>query len=138
MTPPPEEHQFRSRRQRWAIAIGTLGAVVIGSVLFWLFGPGGSTPEAPVNLSDVPYIDGTLVEVEPPTLVLRPFDESAGAEEMEFTIRPQDEQHFDVAHLRSHSSIGLPTRLYYLEENGRKFAVYKQDAPANSNREDGS
>jgi len=120
------------------IAGGTLVAIVIGSLLFWLFGPGGSAPEAPVNVSDLPYMDGTLVEVDPPTLVLRPFEPEAGESEIEFTIRPQDEKRFDIAHLRSHSSIGLPTRLFYLEENGRRYAVYKQDAPANSSREDGS
>ena len=45
------------------------------------------------------------------------------------------EGNFDIAHLRSHSSIGLPTRIFYLEENGKRYAVYKVDAPANSRRE---
>lgn len=113
-------------------------ALAVASVLFWLFGPGGSAPEAPVNVSELPYVDGTLVEVAPPKLVLRPFRPQDGRDELEFTIREQDKRHFDVAHLRSHSSVGLPTRLFYIEQSGRLYAVYKQDAPANSSRESGS
>ena len=39
---------------------------------------------------------------------------------------------FDIAHLQSHSSVALPTRLYLERSGGRYFAVYKEDAPANS------
>jgi hypothetical protein len=105
--------------------------------LFWLFRPGGESANAPVDVFKLPKMDGTLVVVEPPRLVLRPFQPVDGQREVEFTIREQDMKNFDLAHLRSHSSIGLPTRLFYLEEDGKRYAVYKVDAPANS-RQDGS
>ena len=122
-------------RPRWLIfaAAGVTLILLVG--LFWLFRPGDGAPEAPVDVFSLPTVDGTLVVVEPPRLVLKPFKPVDGQEELEFTIREQDQKNFDIAHLRSHSSIGLPTRLFYLEEGGKRYAVYKTDAPANSSRE---
>jgi hypothetical protein len=67
--------------------------------------------------------------VEETRLALRPADGSA---EVNFTIRPEDVDNFDIAHLQSHSSVGIPTRIYYEEDGGTKYAVYKEDAPVNS------
>ena len=100
-------------------------------------GPAARSANAPVDVFDLPTMDGTLVVVEPPKLVLSAFKPVDGQEEIEFTIRDQDKRNFDVAHLRSHSSIGLPTRIFYLEEGGKRYAVYKTDAPANSSRDAG-
>ena len=105
--------------------------VVLLAGLFWLFRPGGEDAKAPVDVFKLPTVDGTLVVVEPPRLVLRPFKPVDGQSEIEFTIRDQDKGNFDIAHLRSHSSIGLPTRIFYFEEDGKRYAVYKVDAPAN-------
>jgi hypothetical protein len=121
-------------RPRWLIPAAAIVTLVLLGGLFWLFRPGGEEANAPVDVFKLPTMDGTLVVVEPPRLVLKPFEPVDGNEEIEFTIREQDTKNFDVAHLRSHSSIGLPTRLYYLEEGGKYFAVYKTDAPANSSR----
>ena len=122
-------------RPRWLVPVAGVVMVLLLAGLFWLFRPGGEDAKAPVDVFKLPKIDGTLVVVEPPRLVMRPFQPVDGKDEIEFTIREQDKKNFDVAHLRSHSSIGLPTRIYYLEEGGKRFAVYKTDAPANSQRE---
>ena len=133
---PTPRYVARSPKQRAIIIAAALGLIAVISLLVWLFSPGGSEPGPPIDLADVPFVDGTLVVVDPPRLVLRTSGDNQ--EEMAFTIREQDMGNFDVAHLRSHSSIGLPTRLYYLESEGKLFAVYKEDAPANSSRQDGS
>lgn len=124
-------------RPRWLIATIVIATVVLLGGLFWLFRPEGGEPNAPVDVFDLPTMDGTLVVVEPPKLVMKLFRPVNGQEEVEFTIREQDKKNFDVAHLRSHSSIGLPTRIFYLEEGGQRYAVYKTDAPANSSRGEG-
>ena len=117
--------------------VAGLTALAIGSIslIVWLFGPTPAEPKAPVNVASLPAIDGTLVEVELPRLVMKSFRPIDGKTELEFIVREQDRENFDVAHLRSHSSIGLPTRIYYLQEEGKLYAVFKEDAPANSRRE---
>ena len=122
-------------RPRWLVPVAGVVTLLLLAGLFWLFRPGGENAKAPVDVFKLPKIDGTLVVVEPPRLVLRAFKPVNGKSEIEFTIRDQDKGNFDIAHLRSHSSIGLPTRIFYLEENGKRYAVYKTDAPANSRRE---
>jgi hypothetical protein len=70
-----------------------------------------------------------LIVVEQDRLVLRPANSGA---DVTFSIRPQDVENFDIAHLQSHSSVGIPTRLYFQEIDGVKYAIYKEDAPVNS------
>ena len=117
-------------RVKLAIACA-LSLALLGGLL-WLFSPGGEDPQAPPGLADLPRMDGTIVEVEESALVMRPFEPVDGQEEVTFLIQPENREEFDFAHLRSHSSIGLPTRIFYERENGRMYAVYKMDAPANS------
>ena len=114
-------------RVRLAIALALCLALL--GVLLWLFSPGGEGPGLPANLSDLPRMDGTIVAVEDDQLVMEPFD---GRAELTFLVRDADRGQFDFTHLRSHSAIGLPTRLFYRREGGRLYAVYKMDAPANS------
>lgn len=110
-----------------AAIVACLAAV--GVIL--LFGGGSSEPSKPASAQDLPYIDGTLVIAEETRLVLRPAD---GGSEVTFAIRAEDVGNFDIAHLQSHSSIGIPTRIYYEEDGGTRYAVYKEDAPVNSQR----
>ena len=110
------------------LALG-LVAVLAAVGLFALFGGDSNEPAAPADTASMPFIDGTLTVVEQDRLVMRPFD---GQAEIEFAMTPQDAQNFDVAHLQSHSSVGIPTRIYYREQGGTKYAVYKEDAPVNS------
>jgi hypothetical protein len=124
-----------SARARKTIALATaIGLLALGAV-GWLFGPGGDKLVAPAGVTSLPSIDGTLAEVGGDRLVLKAFRPLGGRNEVTFTIRSRDRRHFDLAHLRSHSSIALPTRLYYERQGERLFAVYKEDAPANSRRE---
>lgn len=122
------------RRRRIQIAVGGTAALLASAGLLLLFGPGGGEPNAPPNLSSMERVDGTLLVVEDRRLVLEPFEPLDGREEVEFEIREEDTRYFDIAHLRSHSSVALPTRLYYEKSGGRYFARYKEDAPANSSR----
>ncbi|MCW2960131.1 MAG: hypothetical protein JWM90_518 [Thermoleophilia bacterium] len=136
--PRPEGWLSRAaetRRGRRLISLGAGTLVVFLSVVVWLF---GSTPpeiERPANVASLPSVDGTLLVVESDRLVLDAFTPVDGQQEVEFTIRERDASHFDLAHLRSHSSIALPTRLFYERDGDELFAVYKEDAPANSARE---
>lgn len=109
-----------------AIAV-TILVVAVGVAL--LFGGGSSEPAKPAATDEAAFMDGTLIVVEPNRLVLRPADSGA---DVTFSIRPQHVENFDIAHLQSHSSVGIPTRLYYQETDGVKYAIYKEDAPVNS------
>lgn len=132
--PPLSSEDERRRRMRLKLLLSgslALGALTVVS-LVWLFGPGGDDPKAPANVKSLPHVDGTLVVVEDRRLVMEPFRPLAGQTEIEFTIREQDARYFDIAHLKSHSSIALPTRIYYQRSGGQYFARYKEDAPANS------
>jgi hypothetical protein len=109
--------------------------VVFLGIVVWLFGSTPAEVARPANVASLPSVDGTLLVVESDRLVLDTFTPIDGKQEVEFTIRPRDASHFDLAHLRSHSSIALPTRLFYERDGDEFFAVYKEDAPANSARQ---
>ena len=96
------EASSRPAKPRWLIWTIIGVAVVVLAGLFWLFRPGGEEANAPVDVFDLPTMDGTLVIVEPPRLVMRPFKPVDGQQEVEFTIRDKDKGNFDIAHLRSH------------------------------------
>ena len=124
--PHPDDDYEPPRLKLLGLALLALLAVV---GLFALFGGGSSEPERPAGTQSLPFMDGTLTVVEQDRLVLRDFD---GRTETTFTVRPEDAGNFDIAHLQSHSSVGIPTRIYYRDEAGTKYAVYKEDAPVNS------
>jgi hypothetical protein len=117
-----------SRAGRLAVVAFALGACVL---LFLLFRGEDVQPAAPVNVQDLPRVDGTLMVVEDDRLVMRPFEPLDGQSEVEFEIRDAYRDNFDLAHLRSHSSVGIPTRVYYRRDGDVYVAVYKEDAPAN-------
>jgi hypothetical protein len=122
-------------RTRLGAALAGAGIVWALTVVVWLFAPGSAEPSKPQGVEALASIDGTLVVVEEERLVLRTFEALDGRREVEFVVRSADRRNFDLAHLRSHSSIALPARIYYEREAGRYFAVYKEDAPANSRRD---
>lgn len=125
--PPPERDDYQPPRMKYlAAAIATL---VAAAGLIILFGGGSNEPEKPAAAAGLAYMDGTLTVVEQNRLVMKPF---TGAGDVTFAIRPQDAGNFDIAHLQSHSSVAIPTRIYYRDEGGTFYAVYKEDAPVNS------
>jgi hypothetical protein len=132
---PEVEAAAGDRERQRAKLIGLIGAsltlvALVG--LVWLFGPGDDSGTGGVDTSGLEQVDGTLVVVENTRLVLRAFEPLDGQSEIEFTIREDDLQNFDIAHLQSHSAVALPTRIYYEKDGGTYYAVYKEDAPANS------
>lgn len=127
---PPRDpaDDYRPPRVAYVLIATTILVVAVGAAL--LFGGGSSEPAKPAAATDKSkFIDGTLVVVEQDRLVLRP---DGGSADVTFSIRPKDAGNFDIAHLQSHSSVGIPTRLYYQELDGVKYAIYKEDAPVNS------
>ena len=121
----------------WRVWLGrslyVLPAFLVVFALYLFTGPGGS-PDPPPDLGSLRHVDGTLVEVEQRRLVMRPFEPLDGRREVAFAIRPRDDRYFDLAHIQSHSSVALPTRIYYERQGGRYYARFKKDAPANSRR----
>lgn len=113
--------------------IGIFALVLLLGIGGWLFAPSQmASIQPPTNVDELARIDGVLVEVDLPRLVLDAFRPLDGAREIQFRVRERDLRYFDVVHLRAHSSIGLPTRLFYEREGDVYWAVYKEDAPANS------
>lgn len=111
----------------------TVVLVVLVAGLGWLFWSEGSQPpRPPVALESLPRVDGTMTVVERDRLVMKPFTPVNGKSELEFVLLDEYRQYFDLAHLRSHAAVGIPTRIYYLERDGQLVAVYKGDAPVNS------
>ena len=125
----PPDPEYQPPRLPLLVAGIVVALAAVGLIL--LFGGGGREPSKPASAQDLPFMDGTLVVAEETRLVMRPFD---GGAEVEFAIRPADVGNFDIAHLQAHSSVGIPTRIYYDEEGGTKYAVYKEDAPVNSSQ----
>jgi hypothetical protein len=120
-----------SPRPRLAVIGAVIAALALAGALIWLFSGEGDQPKPPVNLSDLAFVDGTLNVVEDDLLVMTAFQPVDGRGEITFSIPEKYQPNFDMAHLRSHSSVGIPTRVYYIEQNGQFLAVYKADAPAN-------
>ena len=122
--------------KRWgALATSTL-TVFLTTLLgvgAWLFAPSDlSEVKPPENLESYQYVDGVMAEVDLPRLVMNAYDEVNGQTVLTFTVPEASLRYFDVVHLRAHSSIGLPTRIYFEEIDGELIAIYKIDAPANS------
>lgn len=115
------------------LGVVTLVLAVVVTGLGWLFwSEGAPPPRPPVALESLPRVDGTLTVVERDRLVMKPFRPVDGRAELEFALVEEYRQYFDLAHMRSHAAVGIPTRIYYVERAGRLVAVYKADAPVNS------
>lgn len=125
----PPSSRSRSKRN----SLIALPVVVLLLALGWLFSAEAQPPAAPTDLADLPRVDGTLSVVEADRLVMTLFEPLDGQDEMQFVVPEKYAANFDLAHLRSHSSVGIPTRIYYLakQQDGAWIAVYKADAPAN-------
>lgn len=126
-TPQPEHDDYQPPRMKYLAA--ALVACVAAVGLIMLFGGGSNEPVKPAAAEGLAFMDGTLTVVERDRLVMTPFE---GDREVTFVIRPADAGNFDIAHLQSHSSVAIPTRIYYRDEGGTFYGVYKEDAPVNS------
>ena len=127
MTADPDDY----RPPRLRLLAAALVTLLVAAGLIMLFGGGGDEPAKPAAAEGLAYMDGTLTVVEQDRLVMRP---ATGAREVTFVIRPEDAGNFDIAHLQSHSSVAIPTRIFYRDEGGTLYAVYKEDAPVNSSQ----
>ena len=126
---PPDGRQWPTL----VTGVVSFALIVLVSMTAWLFAPSDAADiQPPANLASLPFVDGVMVEVDLPNLVMDAYDPVNGERELRFKVRDSDTRYFDVVHLRAHSSIGLPTRLFYEQEGDTLWAVYKQDAPANS------
>jgi hypothetical protein len=104
----------------------------LGSVV-WLFAPSDTAEvKPPVGLESFRYVDGVMSKVDLPRLTMKAYTEVDGKKNLEFKVPESSLRFFDVVHMRAHSSIGLPTRIYFKVVDGGFIAVYKTDAPANS------
>lgn len=139
---PRQRPSSASKRPRIIVASALAVVALVGLVILFsgsseeTAGPPPSVTNAASGEPTVEYVDGTLTVVEEGRLVLQPFD--TAEPEMEFVIREDDLPNFDIAHMQSHSAVALPTRIYYEEDGDTLVARYKEDAPANSQQQDGA
>lgn len=125
------EHKLKRAKQLVAGSLGLLSLLPIAA-LVWLFSPLEHADPGEVDTTGAEHVDGTLTLVSEQQLVMEPFEPLDGADEVEFSI-PEDElENFDIAHLQSHSAVGLPTRVFYEEDGADYVAVLVEDAPVNS------
>ena len=127
---PPERDDWQPPRMKYLVAALVSCVAAVGLIV--LFGGGSSEPEKPAAAEGLAFMDGTLTVVEQDRLAMKPL---TGAGEVTFKIAPEDAGNFDIAHLQSHSSVAIPTRIFYRDESGTFFAVYKEDAPVNSEQQ---
>jgi len=128
-----EESDLRSAYNPLIVLVTTVTLGILLGIGLWLFSPSDlSEVQPPPDIESYAYVDGVLSEVELPTLEMKAFEAVNGSTELTFVVPDENLQYFDVVHLRAHSSIGLPTRVFYREDDGVLIAVYKIDAPANS------
>lgn len=119
--------------RRTTTTLGTVALALLIGVGAWLFAPSElGELQPPPDLGSYKYVDGVMTRVDLPVLELDAYTMVDGSDQLTFHVKEADLRYFDVVHLRAHSSIGLPTRLYYEREGGKLWAVYKVDAPANS------
>lgn len=115
------------------VAVCTAAVTTLVGVGVWLFAPSDlGELQPPPDLASYEFIDGVVSDVSLPTVTIEGYEPLEGATSVSFGVRDGDLRYFDVVHLRAHSSIGLPTRIYYERDGERLWAVYKEDAPANS------
>lgn len=121
---------------RMLTTLATIALALLAGFGAWLFAPSDlGEIRPPANLESYEYVDGVMARVDLPTLKLNAYTKVDGSDQITFHVREADLRYFDVVHLRAHASIGLPARLYYEREGGKLWAVYKEDAPANSSGE---
>lgn len=128
--PHPDPRTPTDRRGR-LLLLGA-GLLVILGALGWLFS-GHAAPER-MAIGDLPWVDGTLTIVEPTRLQMNTFEPLDGSTIIDFEILPRDRGAFDLAHIRTHSSLAIPTRIYFERSGDTYLAVYKTDAPLNMTR----
>ncbi len=134
----PVDRKAPARWSSFATGLGAFAVILLLGVGVWAFAPSDAPPiTPPENVDELPYADGVMVEVDLPRLVMESYSPVDGRQEVEFRVRDSDLKYFDVVHLRAHSSIGLPTRVFYERDGDTYWAVYKEDAPANSAGEGG-
>lgn len=126
---PDDEERGQDRRRLFLLGAGLL--VILGA-LGWLFS-GQAAPER-MAIGDLPWVDGTLTIVEPTRLQMNTFEPLDGSTIIDFEILPRDQGAFDLAHIRTHSSLAIPTRIYFERSGDIYLAVYKTDAPLNMTR----
>jgi hypothetical protein len=115
------------------VALLTISLTAFLGIGIWLFAPSDTGEvKPPPGLESFQYVDGVMTKVELPRLVMKSFTDVEGKSNLEFSVPESSLRFFDVVHMRAHSSIGLPTRIYFKEVDGKLIAVYKTDAPANS------
>lgn len=119
------------RRPSLRRAVGVMALSLFLSSSVWLFWSTAEEPEPPSNVADIMQVEGTLEVVEPDRLVLKPFEEQDGSDRLEFSIPDKYRENFEMAHLRSHSAVGIPIRIHYLDREDGLVAVYKTDPPTN-------
>jgi hypothetical protein len=102
-------------------AVIALLLLVTGGLL--LVTSGGSDDRAD---SKLPTMDGVLASVDGEKLVLTP---TGGGSPQTFELRPIDARRLDLLHLQQHMAQQLPSRVHYLEEGARRYAVRVDDLP---------
>jgi hypothetical protein len=101
-----------------AILVGLL--VVTGAILVATSGTGGGKATTARGT-----VDGTLLSAsQEQGIVVQPAD---GGPVQRFSVRPIDVRRLDFFHLQDHASQKLPSRVFYEQEGGTRYAVRVDD-----------
>jgi hypothetical protein len=102
-------------------AVIALLLLITGGLL--LVTSGGSDDRGGSGLATT---DGVLAAVSDDRLTLTPAD---GGSLQTFELRPIDARRLDLLHLQQHMAQRLPSRVHYLEEGAKRYAVRVDDLP---------
>jgi hypothetical protein len=113
--------------RRDLIRLGALlGALLLVAGVIMFATEGGSGSSGAKARAGEATIDGRVLSVTTEKLVLQPAD---GSPEISFDIRQIDLKRFDVFHLEQHAQQGLLTRVTFIRDKGKLYAVNALDAP---------
>ena len=124
---PVDSGEYTSRQKALSLAVALL---LLASVVVAVAVSSGGDGDGGGDIADLPTADGVLVLVQPDRLRMRLQEPIDGQLEVDFHVRPEDQADLNVAHLQIHAADGLPTRIFYEEDDGRYVARSAVDLPS--------
>jgi hypothetical protein len=109
------------------IAIAAVVVVAIAAAATYLLLSSGDEQLAVASRppKGTPYKDGLVLKATTKQFDLMTKDEGL----LKLYVKPADKDLIDVQHAQSHASLGQPIRLFYSDQDGKKYIIFLEDAP---------